>query len=193
MRRNRPMINSRFRTSIARMPSISMHAIRFAAGGWGATSRKREWARRRGPCTARIRRRHGRLSGRQLVGAEAAFRTAYESANDDALAARRTFSMPGIAARRKFDDAETELKMVQARVKYGASHAAARYELAYTEELAATQAVAGNCEPDAEFRDAVSLPLNASYYSIEQAPIQDRARHGCPSRFRARMYANGNL
>jgi len=99
--------------------------------------------------------------------AEQAFKTSYESAKDDWLAGEAHVQHAlALRHQEKFTDASTELAMVLARVKYGGSHAAARYEIAYTNELAARKAVAGNLRSP-EFRNQYHTELNTAYHIID--------------------------
>jgi outer membrane protein assembly factor BamD (BamD/ComL family) len=99
--------------------------------------------------------------------AERAFATVFTSSKDEWLLGEAHIGH-AMALRRegKFDAAQDELSDVVAKIKYSASHAAAKYELALTDEMAARAAVANNLRSP-EFRSNYYPPVKHEYYVVD--------------------------
>ncbi|HWF43197.1 MAG TPA: tetratricopeptide repeat protein [Candidatus Kapabacteria bacterium] len=116
--------------------------------------------------------------------AERAFQTVYESAKDDWLAGEGHIAH-ALALRReeKFDAATKELQQVVEKAKYGGSHPAARYELAYTQDIAARKAAGDNLKSD-EFRTKYFPTLRLNYYVLDTSFKNSSAIIVARSKFR---------
>ncbi len=103
------------------------------------------------------------------TSAEIAFQTSAQTASDDWLAGEaRVDHALALRQEGNFDAARTELAFVIAHVKYGGSATAARFELAYTDELIGRKA-AQNDLRSAAFRDNYAQPLQHEYYVLDTA------------------------
>ena len=99
--------------------------------------------------------------------AKRSFQITYDNSKDEWLSGE-AHVQHALTLRReeKFDSARIELKAVLARVKFGASHPSARYELAYTDELAARKAV-NNDLHSGQFAAMYHPDLDAQYHVID--------------------------
>ena len=99
--------------------------------------------------------------------AERAFRTTADNAKDDWLSGESRIA-DALALRENgdLDAARDELTLVTGRIKYSSSQPAARFELAYTDELIARKAVGNNLRSP-EFRDRYHAALQAEYFSLD--------------------------
>lgn len=106
------------------------------------------------------------LNGR-WAEAERAFGAAYTASKDDWLSGEAHIAH-AMALRReqKFDAARDELTEIVAKIKYNASHAAAKYELALTDEMADRAAVNQNLKTQ-DFYNLYHPALKMEYYSID--------------------------
>ena len=123
------------------------------------------------------------------LNAERAFRTVYESSKDDWLTGEGHVAHAlALRSEGKFDDARLELQAVMTRVKFGGSHAAARYELAYTEDLAARKAV-GEDLKSPDFKTKYFPSLRDAYYTLDTAYKNSSAMMISRAKFReAKLY-----
>jgi tetratricopeptide (TPR) repeat protein len=121
--------------------------------------------------------------------AERAFRIVYESSKDDWLIGEGHVAHAlALRGEEKFDEARTELQMVVTRKKFGGSYAAARYELAYTNDLAARKAVGGDLK-SSDFRTKYFPSLREAYYSIDTSYKNSSAMMISRAKFReAELY-----
>lgn len=116
--------------------------------------------------------------------AETAFQTAAQSAKDDWLSGEaRVAHALSIREEGQLDAAKAELAFVIAHVKYGGSAAAARYELAYTDELIARKAV-GNDLRSTVFSDTYEHPLQMEYHTIDTTYKNSSAQMISRAKFR---------
>ncbi len=116
------------------------------------------------------------------ANAERAFQTTSNAAKDDWLAGEgRVAHALALREEGNLDAAKTELALVTHLAKYGGSQAAARFELAYTDELIARKAV-GNDLRSTAFRDNYEHPMHAEYFALDttykssSAPILSRVK-----------------
>ncbi len=99
--------------------------------------------------------------------AERAFQTTSQAASDDWLSGEaRVAHALTLREEGNLDEAKTELAFVVEHVKYGGSATAARYELAYTDELIARKAVGNDLRSDV-FRDSYEHPIQNEYYRLD--------------------------
>ena len=101
------------------------------------------------------------------LNTERAFQLAASTSSDDWLIGESLVA-DALAKREagKLDQAKLELQDVLSHVKYSGSQAAARYELAFTDELIARAAVAGDLRSP-EFRTQYYGPLHAEYFQLD--------------------------
>jgi tetratricopeptide (TPR) repeat protein len=101
------------------------------------------------------------------ANAERAFQTTSNAAKDDWLAGEgRVAHALALREGGNLDAARAELAFVIAHAKYGGSQVAARFELAYTDELIARKAV-GNDLRSMAFRDNYEHPMHAEYFALD--------------------------
>ncbi len=117
-------------------------------------------------------------------GAERAFQTSYDNSKDEWLSGE-AHTQHALALRReeRFDEARLELKAVLDRAKFSASHPSARYELAYTNELAARKSVGGNLHSGVFYTD-YHRDLDNAYHGIDTTYRNSSALMISHARFR---------
>ncbi len=130
----------------------------------------------------------------QWPEAERAFATVIASTKDDWLAGEAHVAHAQALRREaKFDEARTELKSVVEKAKYGASAAAARYELALTDEYAARHDVADDLRSK-QFKNDYHPALQLEYIAIDTSFRNSSALMIAHSRYRqAEMYREMGL
>jgi len=128
------------------------------------------------------------------TSAKQAFEVSYNNAKDDWLIGEAHIAHAlALREQDQFDDARAELKSVVSKAKYGPSQPAARYELAYTDELAARHAVHADLRSP-EFRSTYHGPLRAEYYVLDTMYKNSSAVITSRSKFRqAEMYREMGL
>ncbi len=126
--------------------------------------------------------------------AERAFHITSDNANDDWLSGEsRVAHALALRENGDLDAARAELAEVVGRIKYSSSQPAARFELAYTDELIARKAVDNNLR-STEFRDRFHPALQAEYYSLDTMYRNSSALIISRAKFReAEMYREMGL
>jgi tetratricopeptide (TPR) repeat protein len=116
--------------------------------------------------------------------AETAFQTTAKSADDDWLAGEAHVAK-GLTLREEgnLDAAKAEFASVIAHVKYSASAVAARYELAYTNELIARKAVGDDLQSTV-WHDSYEHPVLSEYHILDTTYRTTSALITSRSRFR---------
>ncbi len=127
---------------------------------------------------------------RDWAAAEQSFRRAYSSTSDAAVEGEAHMAH-AITLRRlkRYDETKAEFALVIAKAKYSNSHPAAKYELAYTDDIIARENVGGDLRSN-EFQTKYARSIKRNYWIVDTTfartsqPIVSRAKYRIAEMYR---------